>query len=74
MGALGGVWTIHPKAMRPAAVSRSKVADTLRMVLNAELTRPAFMMPAFSLLKWVANFWAKLEGVKTMLFLLQEAM
>ena len=63
MGALGGVWIKHPKAIRPAAVSRSKVADTLRIVLNAELMRPAFMMPAFSVLKWVANFWAKLEGL-----------
>ena len=38
------------------------MADTLRMVLNAELMRPAFMMPDFSVLKWVANFWAKLLG------------
>ena len=51
---------MHPKAMRPAAVSRSKVADTLRIVLNAELTRPAFIKPASSLLKWIANFWANL--------------
>ena len=67
MGALGGVWIMHPKAIRPAAVSRSKVADTLSMVLNAEVMMPAFMLSAFSLLQWAATFRAKLEGLGTTL-------